>query len=676
MQYKRFFRPIYYAYEVAYQANIKILRQKLQGDWLPNTPERLYLPKSSGLQRPITLLSIEDQIVLQAIANQFASTLYDRRKNVEKKVVFSNLLTHPRDSKFFIQDWHETYNLFQTICVKYFNNGYRWVAHFDLSAFYDTISHEELIKRISPRGGNRDASDKIRQWLRAWCSVDVSRSIDHGIPQGPIASDLLAECFLLPLDEALMEDNIRYVRYVDDIRTFSKSRFEAQKTAIKLEVYCRELGLIPQGKKFSIGEAKAPSQVLGIMPSLAPPDRVESVQPKIISAKDAEQKFRKSISGRPYEIVDRSLARYVLYRAPKSKKLLNWVLLLLPRHPEHIDAFTHYLSNYSRSRPAERTICEMLENGAPYEYVRGELWHVLARIASKQNLEKMIPYAKKDVTKNNTSLVQKWGALSFLIFCQKNDLGLFAHRIKHKSPLLQALVVGIIPDIEYERKKLIADLLRSTNYEPGIMLAEQLIQRNISHTDFGIAPTDLPVQVQNVFQNLGIIPQQTMQRIDQVGEILHRRFGIVNIPRWRNVLEQEYVYTLQLLLQAEAIFDAGRSQWLLFQNSFNDALLRQFIRFLGNHRLPGTMILVGRNNKLIKFGVLLDTKQRFSRNYPVIANGFREANNRRNTLPGSHPYEEKGGSQNKHLGLNDRNRIKGLLSQSYNQLIEIVDTNS
>lgn len=52
-----------------------------------------------------------------------------------------------------------------------------------------------------------------------------------------------------------MSLGIRYVRYVDDIRIFAELRLEAQKAAMVLEVSCRNLGLIPQGKKFSIYEA-------------------------------------------------------------------------------------------------------------------------------------------------------------------------------------------------------------------------------------------------------------------------------------------------------------------------------------------------------------------------------------------------------------------------------------
>ncbi len=75
-QYKRLYRSLYYAYEVALDSNLRDLRQRLLGGaYEPEHPERIYLPKASGLHRPLALLNIEDQIVLQAFANLAARRL-------------------------------------------------------------------------------------------------------------------------------------------------------------------------------------------------------------------------------------------------------------------------------------------------------------------------------------------------------------------------------------------------------------------------------------------------------------------------------------------------------------------------------------------------------------------------------------------------------------------------
>ncbi len=74
------------------------------------------------------------------------------------------------------------------------------------------------------------------------------------------------------------------------------------------------------------------------------------------------------------------MLRYVLYRAGPLQTILRTVLTLLPRHPEHIDAFSAYVSNYGRSRLTVRVVAALLEQGLPYDYVSGEMWHVVARL--------------------------------------------------------------------------------------------------------------------------------------------------------------------------------------------------------------------------------------------------------------------------------------------------------
>jgi hypothetical protein len=100
LQHKRFFRHIYGGYELGLSENITLLHEKLKGDWEATPPTRVYLPKSSGMLRPISLLAIEDQIVLQAIANKVATHVATRRRKVEQKQVFSNCLER-RDGTIF-----------------------------------------------------------------------------------------------------------------------------------------------------------------------------------------------------------------------------------------------------------------------------------------------------------------------------------------------------------------------------------------------------------------------------------------------------------------------------------------------------------------------------------------------------------------------------------------------
>ena len=134
-QYKRLYRPVYYAYEVALEQNVKDLQQRLLGgSFQARPPERIYVPKASGLHRPLALLNIEDQIVLQAFANLAAQRMQKKRAPLQFKIVFSNILEKP-DSIFFLRQWQDTYRAFQRRIEKHYAAGLRWVGDFDLAAF-------------------------------------------------------------------------------------------------------------------------------------------------------------------------------------------------------------------------------------------------------------------------------------------------------------------------------------------------------------------------------------------------------------------------------------------------------------------------------------------------------------------------------------------------------------
>jgi hypothetical protein len=480
---------------------------------------------------------------------------------------------------------------------------------------------------------------------------------------------------LLPVDETLLRDRVPYVRYVDDIRIFAGTQLEAQKASVRLEVLCRNLGLIPQGGKTAIKEAKNVQDVLGILPSLAAPDRTEAEGPPTLERDKAERIFVEAIGGRPYRIVDKSKARYVLFRAPHSRRLLDLVLRLLPRHPEHIDAFVYYLDNYTVGRQIERAIVDLLRRGTPYEFVRGELWHVLARIAKADTRRRMMRIAKDDL-RDASTLILKWGAMNFLLSCQRAGLGSHARRLKHQHELVQALLVPAIPDSEYGRGGLVGWLLREGAPDPGAVLAEQLIVRKQTHRDYGLRIRDLHPQLQNVFRAVGIVRRRQATRLDEISIILNRRYEVPDRRLWPLVLGREYAHALRILLRADSLYDASRSDWLQLQDSFNDTVVRGLIEFLNTAGLPGGRSLIDRKGELIRYGVLLDRGGPFAKQYPDIADALRGAHDRRNTLPGSHPFQQKGGAQNTFLGRGKQSQIHGALKAAYGEIVDLVDRNT
>ncbi|MDP2984450.1 MAG: RNA-directed DNA polymerase [Candidatus Latescibacter sp.] len=671
LQYKRFFRELYLVYESAADENLSDLHKKLIAKvWKPNHSVRIYLPKPSGLQRPISLLGIEDQILLQAIANVFARKLCKKRKRVENKTVFSNKLAQPGDSIFFTERWQITYRAFQEKCVEYFNKGYRWAAHLDLSAYYDTISHDLLIRIVSPRNPHPETWNIVSEWFQKWSAADSSAMTGHGIPQGPIASDFLAEAFFLPIDIELHKGGYTYLRYVDDIRLFGKTENEVLQIAIMLEQQCRHRGLIPQSQKFELRKLKSPQDAMGALPSIAPSDGKNAFEVEMY-ASEAQTILKSAIGGKPLKVKDKSRFRYVMYRAPADSKFLKTVLMLLPRHPEHIDAFIAYFANFDRRRSITNAILKYLESGLPYSYVRGELWHVITRIGERDELQKALPLARQDAKKRKCCLALSWGVMHFLIRCEAEKLSKLGRRLTAELAMSRALLAPIFLDNEFICGGQVIDLLNGT-IEEQLAGARELQRRNISISSLGLRQQDVPLICRNSLHALGVIRRRRRIQTDWIAESLFTLYECANVPIWRLLLGSEYEHALQILIEAKARYPGSYSEWLALQDSFNDITIRQLFLFLRAKGLPGHSKLVN-GKKMVKYGCLIAIGTPFDKQYPAEADQLREFHNRRNQLPGSHPYDERGGARNRWLKKKERDKLTGRIKNTLDQIVTIVD---
>ena len=203
IRYKNYFRHIYRAYSIAPNKNLEHLRKRLTDcEYLPEHATKIYLPKKSGVLRPFTLLTVEDQIVYQAMANIVADRLAPKVRHRYNKSVFGNLYAG-KTSKFFYKDWRRGYRSFSQAMTTAFENGYTYTASFDLTACFDSIDHSVLVHCLKGVGVEQEFCIKICELLKRWtaASDDSPIYLGHGLPQGPLPSGLLAEVVLKHFDE-------------------------------------------------------------------------------------------------------------------------------------------------------------------------------------------------------------------------------------------------------------------------------------------------------------------------------------------------------------------------------------------------------------------------------------------------------------------------------------------
>lgn len=348
-QYKSYFRDSYDAFAIASDTHLKWIRQEgLKERYQVSHASKLLLPKPSGTLRPITLLTVEDQIVYQACVNLIADTLKRKTRQRYEKRVFAHLYAG-KSSPFFYFQWQRSYRKFGRRIEQAFTDGYHYVANFDLTAFYDSIDHHVLRHFLATLGIDEDTVDLLLQCLKVWTSSTWSNGREniyheHGIPQGPLASGMLSEAVLQHIDAAGERGRKTvYLRYVDDIKILAKSEDELRRKLIGLDIASKEIGLFPQTAKINIRKIADPrDEVKSIS---RPPE--PSIKPTVNQKKLISRLLELTRNGRvPPDSVTRF--KYLLAHATPTHRLNSRLIKVLHRQPEHAPGICRYIAAYAK----------------------------------------------------------------------------------------------------------------------------------------------------------------------------------------------------------------------------------------------------------------------------------------------------------------------------------------
>jgi retron-type reverse transcriptase len=672
-RYKAFFRHILEAYELSFEANISDLRRRLKnGEYIAHTPVRIYLPKPSGLQRPLTLLSVEDQIVLQAITNLFAEKIRDKRSKLEGKNIFSNKLGG-KNSGFFVEKWQEGFMRLRWNIKSQFSKGYNWIATFDISAFYDTIPHELLLRILIPQRKGA-FYDLVRKWLKTWSSENPSDEHNHGIPQGPLASDFLAECIMLPIDEK-MSQRYSYYRYVDDIRILGKTELEVRQALVYLDILCKSRGLIPNSDKTRIRKIKTADELVEDIPEIT--TYFEDGGGQSIGKVSAEKLVSKAIErdGSSILIKDRTLLRYSLFRAPASDDILKTVLDLWEHYPEHTDAYVAFLENYQRCDDVISLASGLLNTGYPYDYVQGEFWKLLARMGKKSEISQLRDRAIQTIKDRNSGSASRVGALIFLCKCDEAKMGNYQKWLMHeKKALIQAFITPYINPNTSSGRIACQSILLRTLIDPYLGLVKPLIASSMPIDVFGKNPTTFPLVAQYVYKTAGLLPGHQILKADAIANLISKRYGVKKWNKWKDLFQCEYEHAYVILKMADNSYDSyfNLSSWLGYQDSFNEILFICFQKFLAKKNASGTVVLTHPNGARKNYGGLLNDQSLISA-YPDLQDSLLKIHRRRNHLPSSHAYDEKTGDKSQPLKKREQTKIKKYLENAYNEIIKMTE---
>lgn len=210
----------------------------------PDPVEMVEVPKGELLSRAGTLLTLEDRVAYHALCMSFA-------KAVEARLsanVFSSRLNEEPHGDFFrsgVRQW----TAFQEAVAEEVPKAGSWQVETDLVSYFETISHQLLFEDLQSLGVSGEVTRPLRALLREW-----RRASRHGLPIGMDASRLLGNFFMARVDEVMLAEGYSYWRFMDDIRILAPTQRDALAGLRRLEVLCRDRGLIISGAKTRVTE--------------------------------------------------------------------------------------------------------------------------------------------------------------------------------------------------------------------------------------------------------------------------------------------------------------------------------------------------------------------------------------------------------------------------------------
>ena len=228
--------------------NLEMLHfQLINNQWKHNNFLLLNTPKNKeeNTFRPFCSVSPREAIVELAILNIIGPPIDSL---FSKNSLGNRLAISPKvDSQIFL-DWRKQ-NRIREYKKKGFadlEEGNHYVIT-DLTKFYEFIKHDKLLAILKLYVDDQQVLSLVQQYVEAPWERSTNeyggteRTI--GIPQGPALSALLANLYLVEVDEWLEDNTVEFVRYVDDIVMVFDSKELAVERLIELEAILSDLGL-------------------------------------------------------------------------------------------------------------------------------------------------------------------------------------------------------------------------------------------------------------------------------------------------------------------------------------------------------------------------------------------------------------------------------------------------
>ncbi|MBC8242436.1 MAG: reverse transcriptase/maturase [Alphaproteobacteria bacterium] len=139
-------------YEAGLEDNLQDLHRRVhRGAYRAKPSRRRYIPKADGRQRPLGIATLEDKIVQRAVV-EVLNAIYE---------------TDFLGFSYGFRPGRSQHNALDALATGIYRKRVNWILDADVRAFFDSVSHEWMMRFLEHRIGDKRLLRLIGKWLKA-----------------------------------------------------------------------------------------------------------------------------------------------------------------------------------------------------------------------------------------------------------------------------------------------------------------------------------------------------------------------------------------------------------------------------------------------------------------------------------------------------------------------------